>query len=243
MLALSLLNVAFSADETANGLIKNCITELCGAVCAITAGLIICGKGLFLVPKDNLGKSFLWCLPCLLCVIANFPFSALIANAATVDKSDLIWLFALYCLLIGIFEETLFRGICGHIIAGLFEKKKYKNFLCVLVTSLIFACWHLFNLTSGNVGATLLQVGYSFLIGAMLSAVMLKCDNIYACIILHAIFDFGGLLIPTLGSGAFQDVTFWILTAVFGVLCLIHVLIFLIKPAREKSVNDERIQP
>lgn len=239
MLIISLADVTFSANETANGLIKNCLTELCGAVCAVAVGCLICGKELFLVQKDGFGRSLLWCIPCLLCVLANFPFSALITKTTEVERGDLIWLFAVYCLLVGIFEEILFRGICRHIVWGLFEKNRYKNLLCVLVTSLIFACWHLFNLTSGNVSATLLQVGYSFLIGAMLAAVMLRCGNIYACIVLHAIFDFGGLLIPTLGSGSFQDATFWILTAVFGTLCCIHVFTFLIKSAAPTPTAEE----
>lgn len=236
MIVVSFANIPFSDDETASGLIQKCITELCGAVCALAAGYIICGAELFRVPKNGLPSSLFWCIPCLICVLANFPYSALICKTAQIERVDLIWIFTLYCLFVGIFEEFLFRGICQKIVYGMLADKKYKNFLCVLFTALIFACWHLFNLTSGNVGATLLQVGYSFLIGAMLSAVRIRSGNIYICVILHAVFDFGGLLIPTLGSGVFQDATFWILTAICGVLCFGHVTAYLILP----SENSEK---
>lgn len=222
-------DIRYTGDDTADGVIKNCLTELCAAICAVAAGAFIYGKELFCVPKERVKSSLLWCIPCLLCVLANFPYCALIRGTARVERGDLVWIFALYCILIGVFEEILFRGILQRFISSLLTKKKYADFLCVLFTSLAFALWHLFNITGAGVGATLLQVGYSFLIGAMLSSVMLKSGNVYICVALHAIFDFGGMLVTTLGSGNFQDVGFWILTAVFGVLCCGHVLAYLLK--------------
>ena len=95
---------------------------------------------------------------------------------------------------------------------------------------------HLFNLFAGaSVGATFLQVGYSFLIGAMLSAVLIKTDNLWLCVLLHAGFDFGGSIITELGTGIFQDLWFWIFTAFAGVLCLAHVLGFLIKQDKNST--------
>jgi len=114
--------------------------------------------------------------------------------------------------------------------------KRRETFLTVLVTSLLFGIWHLFNLLDGAAfGAVLLQVGYSFLIGAMLSTVRIRTENLWLCVFLHALFDFGGLLIPTLGTGSFQDTVFWILTALAGILCTVHVLLFLLGNDRSKG--------
>jgi hypothetical protein len=72
-------------------------------------------------------------------------------------------------------------------------------------------------------------VGYSFLIGGMLGTVLIKTENLWVCVILHALFDFGGLIVTYLGFGEFQDIIFWILTAIGGILCLIHTLFYIIK--------------
>ena len=58
--------------------------------------------------------------------------------------------------------------------------------LPVLIDAALFGLWHLTNLLVGaDVGATLLQVGYSFLIGGMLSAVLLKTGNIWTGVFRH----------------------------------------------------------
>lgn len=230
LIVFELMEINFTGDRLKDGMLKELLTRLPTGV-IFTVITILLGNGKFFIPSfKDFRKRLLWCLPCILVVLANFPWYAVISGGARVERTDLVWLFALKCVSVGFMEEILFRGLLQPTVDDFFRQKKYRNILTVAVTSAIFGLFHLFNLFAGaGVGETFLQAGYSFLIGAMLSAVLIKTQNIWLCVILHAVFNFGGNLIPELGAGVFQDACFWVLTAVAGVICFIHVLYFLLK--------------
>lgn len=180
-------------------------------------------------------KNLFWCVPLLFVALANFPFSALIAGTARVTRSELIGLFAVKCILIGLGEELLFRGILYDFFAEIFARKQKSCFFPVLLSSTVFALFHLVNLLEGaGILPVLQQIGYSFLIGAMLAVLYVKTKNLWLCVILHALFDFGGFMISDLGVGDPHDLIFWILTALFGILCAVHVVATLVRLCKQK---------
>lgn len=175
-------------------------------------------------------KRLLWCLLPLLVAVVNFPFSALIGGRAHVVRTELLWLFSIKCLLIGVSEEVLFRGIVFQALLDCFDKKKRNCFFPVLLSSVIFALFHFINLFDGaGILSVLQQAGYSFLIGAMLAVVLLQTKNLWLCVFLHTLFDFGGLMVFDLGIGDPQDLVFWILTIVVGALCAAQIVLTLVK--------------
>lgn len=242
LIVFDLVHITYTGDETLNSLINAVIPRLIAGG-ALLAVLVYSGCKKILIPDfKSLPKYLLWCIPCFLVVLANFPFTALIGGSAKILRSELIPLFILECLSIGIMEEFLFRGILQDTVNGLFKNKPHRRIFTVAVTSSIFALTHLFNLFAGaGVGATFLQIGYCFLIGAMLSAVLIKTNDIWLCVILHAAFDFGGNIVTELGTGAFQDLCFWIFTAVAGSVCFAYILFFLIKDDRASDKNQPEI--
>ena len=176
------------------------------------------------------GKNLLWCILPLLVALVNFPFSSLIRSVAYVTRADLLGLFLFKCFLIGLGEEILFRGIILDLLLQSFQKKRGAIFWPVFLSSAIFALFHFINLIDGaDILSVLQQVGYSFLIGAMLAVVLLQTRNLWLCIALHALFDAGGFLISDLGGGNPQDLTFWILTIIVGVGCTVQMIITLVK--------------
>lgn len=229
-------NFKYTDDETLNALLNGTIPRFAAGGALLTV-LILLGCKKILKPEiKSLPKNLLWCIPCFLVVFANFPFAALITDSAKILRPELTALFIAECLAIGFMEETLFRGILQDTFFQIFKDKPHGQIFTVLLTSAAFGVIHLFNLFAGaNVGATFLQVGYSFLIGAMLSAVLIKNDNLWLCVLLHAGFDFGGNIISELGTGNFQDIWFWIFTAVAGLLCSAHILGFLIKQDKNST--------
>ncbi len=228
--------VRLTQNEVANRLYKGALSR--GLACLPLIAIVILLKNgkIFYSHNRPLVKALLWCLPALVVVAVNFPFSALISGNARLTEFGLLPAFVLECLAIGAMEELIFRGLFQPMFLDAFKDKRYGTITAVAVNSALFGLWHLANLFSGAaIGPTLLQVCYSFLIGAMLSAVFIRVGNVIPCIILHAVFNFGGFIVPTLGSGPFQDAIFWTLTAVAGVLCTAHVVLYLFRIDKDKN--------
>ena len=143
------------SDATADRLLQETLAR------AVTFALLLpvlflCGCGRSLYGKTTL-RVLLWCLPCLLVAICNFPFHALLTGAARIGRTDLLWLFALNCLCVGLMEELLFRGLLQPLLMNVLRRQGV--ILPVLIDAGLFGLWHLTNLLVGaDVGATLLQV-------------------------------------------------------------------------------------
>ncbi len=187
------------------------------------------GYRLFIFDR-HFWKTLLWTMPCFMVALINFPYSALITKEAEIVHMDMMGFYILYIIGVAVLEEFIFRGSLYLLISDLFRGKKHRPLITVLICSGIFSLFHMTNLLVGaDIGSTLLQCVYTFLIGAMLMVTIMKTNNIWLCILIHAIFDFGGLLIIHLGIGNPWDTLFWILTIVGGVLCAGHIIFTLIK--------------
>ena len=242
-------SVALFKDETINLMATKSISNF-----AITAFVILF---MCFYYKRNLGfdlknlkKSLLWLLPCVAVAIVNFPISALANGTAKIERKNIIWLFVLYSVSIGFAEELLFRGIVHNFTKDYFEKKKNGYLKSVIVSSAIFSLWHLTNLFFGaGFGATALQVGYTFLLGCMFACVYDYTKNIWYSVFLHSSFDIGGNIIAFVGTGDSWDAVFWILTAIFGVICGAHIVYTVLKTnkrfneALPVSANDTDATP
>lgn len=172
-------------------------------------------------------KGLLFTIPPFLVVVNNMPILSMIwgdAYLVHTAPAYMIW-FAAECLAIGLFEEFAFRGV----IFLLFAEKRYTTrkglFWSLILSSAVFGGVHLINIFMGaGIGPTILQIGYSFLIGAMCSVVLLKTRNIWLCVALHAIYDFCGTLMPTLGGGTWWDTPTVIFTAVLAVATAAYLI-------------------
>ena len=219
LLWLEMGKPALTPDPVLAPLINMTLTRLIGAVVFLALLLNEGYRVLNPIQKPFL-KGLLFALPPFLVVVNNMPILSMIWGDAYFVHSApvyLIW-FAAECLAIGLFEELAFRGV----IFLMFAEKRYTTrkglFWSLILTSAVFGGVHLVNVLMGaGIGATILQIGYSFLIGAMCSVVLLKTRNIWICVALHAIYDFCGTLMPTLGAGTWWDTPTVVFTAVLAV--------------------------
>ena len=206
---------------------------VCRAVSAVVMLFFCIQLGLFDAPRPAV-RSLRAALPALLVALNNAPVIALISGtvAVTAEVSAVI-LFAFECVAVAAFEEIAFRAILFRLMLQRFGTGARARFSAVLLSSALFGLTHLLNLFSGAaVGATALQVGYSFLIGCMLAVVYLHTGSLAGCILLHAVYNFGGMLVPTLGQGAFLDI--WnlptvLITAVLAVFAIVFYLRLLLR--------------
>lgn len=217
----------FSADPLLSDLVNMTLPRLLGAV--VFFALMLADGYRILSPVRGLrpvGAFLLLFLPPLAVVINNFPIPALITGDAQIlPHSTAVWVwFSLECLAISLFEEAAFRGVIFPMLAERRCKTKRGLLISILLTSAVFGLLHIVNLAQGaGIGAVVRQIGYSFLIGAMCSVVLIKTHNIWLCVLLHAVFDFGGKLIDTLGAGRIWTLPAILITTILAVLTTLHL--------------------
>ena len=180
--------------------------------------------------KKPFFKSIVFCIPAFCVVVNNLHIYTLAAGREKVTASaGLIALFALECFCVALFEEMAFRGV---VLLKLLENKRKKTsdiLIAILISSAIFGIIHLVNLLNSSPADVFMQIGYSFLIGAMCSVVLLRTHNIWLCVILHAIYNFCGRLVPRLGTGYVWDTPTVIITVIIALFTAVYMIYSLVK--------------
>ena len=224
------LHTTILADEMANRFLTGFISRFGLSILFVWLLYLFGGKN-FLIFNKRFFLSLAWSLPCFMVAFVNFPYGALAKGYAVFERMDLMGLYILYVFGVCLMEELVFRGVLLLLVRDMWRNSRHLPILVVATTALIFSLFHLTNLIRGaDIGSVLLQCLYTFLIGAMLATLMLKLNNIWICVLIHAIFNFGGMLLQEgMVSGNTWEVVFWVLTIVSGVLCAGHVIYGLIK--------------
>ena len=228
--AIELSGHSFSDNEKLSQLISMTLTRMLGGIVFIAAAVYL-GYNILKPLGKNPGRSLLFALPCFAVAINNFPFIGVMSGSVMItEPTYYIALLAAECIAIGIFEEFAFRGVVFLIIL---EKKRSSVkdiFVSIVSTSAIFGIVHLLNLfRSFDIGGTLMQIGYSFLIGGMCAVILIKTYNIWLCAAVHAIFDFGGYFVQIMGKGNQWDTVTIILTVIISVIVAVYVIYSLVK--------------
>lgn len=215
--AFSISNV-YDFNDTA----KFVIDLICRAitVCFVIYLAKACGFKLFAHPTLNVSRIGLLFLGLLVCV-NNFPVIGFLTGKAVLKENAETVRYVAYCAAVGVAEEFVFRGFVMPLIAVKYESKPHAPFITVLITSAVFSLCHLFNVFSAGILPTLLQVGYTFLTGGLFCAAYLFSENIIFPIILHVVYDLGGLIFSApfgIAEGKMWDTATVIITAVLGVV-------------------------
>ena len=226
LLWLEIGKPTLTEDTVLAPLMSMTLTRMIGAV-VFLALLLHEGYHVIHPLQKPFWKGLLFAVPPFLVVVNNMPILSMIwGDAYLVHNAPvyLIW-FAAECLAIGLFEELAFRGV----IFLMFAEKRYTTrkglFWSLILSSAVFGGVHLVNVLMGaGIGPTILQIGYSFLIGAMCSVVLLVTRNIWFCVLLHAVYDFSGNLVPTLGGGTWWDVPTVIWTAILALITAAYLI-------------------
>ena len=230
LVILELVGVNYSDDEIINNLLRVIVTRAVGSLVFIPLAVYM-KYNIFGLAKENRARVLLCTLIPLCVVINNFPIIGYLSgNAYLTHSGSYVAVFALEAFMIGLFEEFAFRGVLFPYILENHTSSRKSIFWATVASSAAFGGIHLFNLFAGaGVGGVILQVGYSFLIGGMCAIVLLYTRCIWLCVALHAIYDFGGFLIPTLGEGVIWDTATVIITTVIGILALIFMVAWLLR--------------
>ena len=222
---MEFVKISFTGNAFRDGMLSKILQQTFGSVAMI---LLMVRSGLRLFDKP---QNLLYLVPCLVIAIDNFPFYSYFQGNMQWVRTEFVdvFLFSLYCLTVGIFEESIFRGIVFYAIASRFSKDRQGFIKTYILSSVVFGLAHLMNIFGGNVGAVVLQIGYSTLTGGLFAFALLKTQNIFCAGIVHAVYNFCGLLLSErgLGSGVVFDFGTGAIMAVIsiaiGIFFLIHV--------------------
>jgi len=166
-----------------------------------------------------------------------------------VDNPMEILSLAIFCFLIGLFEELLCRGWLQNEFIERFGNNRKGVLYSIFVSGLIFGIMHISNALVGqNLFETLIQVIAATITGISFGAIYYKTKNIWSLIILHAFWDFAiflgevnvGTSCITL-TGSVEKITpilgiFVVLVALFTSIPEIGNALRLLG---KKSINDE----
>jgi membrane protease YdiL (CAAX protease family) len=92
-------------------------------------------------------------------------------------------------LCVGLFEETLFRGIVLH---GL--RRRLSDFRALVASAVLFGAFHMSNVLAGqDLAFTLLQAVNAAALGVLLGALMLQTNSLWAPILFHMAWNSMGM--------------------------------------------------
>lgn len=106
-----------------------------------------------------------------------------------------IIVFVLFVWCVGMAEEFLFRGVITRVLMKQFGKSKGGIYIVLFISGFLFGMAHLINLFAGiEPMGVIVQAVMAVPVGALFTAIYLRCNNIWAVVFLHAFIDFAGLL-------------------------------------------------
>jgi len=185
-------------------------------------------------------KALLMMIPALIISINNFPIIAFCdGRAQLIDPGYRVFLFLMESLSVGFFEEILFRGVILILLIQRYSQQKHGLLISVILSSVLFGMVHLINLWNGaSLFDTLLQVGYSTLMGMLWAVMYLRTQNLWLTMILHATYNFFGQVMFYLGTvnGRYDTYTIGI-TIILGCFVALYAIFCLKETIRIQSAS------
>ena len=147
-------------------------------------------------------------LPIFIVYTLILPFGFYINRDGKLASAPEIISLVLQCLLIGLVEEGLYRGVIQELFMKLWGGSGRKSAMkAIICTALMFGSFHLFNLRKPgvSVAAVLVQAASAIAIGMLLGAIFYRSGRkIWPVLLLHALIDFSGFVLSGMLHGKSQ---------------------------------------
>lgn len=130
-----------------------------------------------------------------------------------------------YNLSVGLFEETMLRGLCFCVLALAWRNQKNGLMKAAFAQAIIFGLLHLINLTHAPVIDTVSQTLYATLLGIGFAGMVAYTGSIWPGVIMHVLINLAGSMNLDLVPGAVDtpgDVGGYLFA--FGVIFLVSTL-------------------
>ena len=146
----------------------------------------------------------LWILPVTVAVMAVFSNISAHTEIRSVWPTELIYTIVL-CIFIGLFEEVTFRAIINDALIRKFRNTKGLFVIIAIVSSLIFGAVHVIGVDVTDMTVlipAILKTVSAGIAGLCYLFMYWKTRNIWACAILHGVYDFFPLVTGVLFDGS-----------------------------------------
>ncbi len=148
---------------------------------------------------------------------------------------------AIFCFLIGVYEEFLCRGWLLNEFLERYGKDNKSIFLCICISGIIFGLLHSINVLSGEISSVdvIVQIISAAASGIGFGTIYYKTKNIWSVIFLHAFWDFSLMLseTSTVSSVMMVPKGSAIYNLVFGILLAV-IELGIVLPFRKDLVNS-----
>ena len=167
------------------------IVEVFYALTVLIVMILFKNSYVFTEKKDKFWNGVILAVPMLVISLYNFAYSIL--NIGTFNISSFINML-IFCLFVGIAEEFLCRGWLQNEFLERFSNNKREIIISIILSSLVFGCMHLVNISFQTVFETIIQIVNATALGFLLGSIYYKTKNIWSVIFLHAFYDFSIML-------------------------------------------------
>lgn len=178
-------------------------------------------------------------------------FNVLILISFTIQHDPItashakIVMYAFHMLLIGIFEEILFRGILQNVAidyTGCDTPRVASK--GILLAGILFGCVHMINIVAGaSIIPVLLQAIAVIPLGCLMGAVYFRSNNLWSGILLHALIDAAGLSGMLTGASTTAQVDKLgesPLIRVVSIVMYICITLFVMRRSKMEKAIEER---
>ncbi|MCD7822826.1 MAG: CPBP family intramembrane metalloprotease [Oscillospiraceae bacterium] len=176
-------------------------------------------------------------------VISLYSLVIYIAEIAMMDEVEFnpVWqmvVFVLTVLLIGLAEETFFRGVVANLFLDKYGNDPAGVWCATISSGMVFGLMHLSNLMSSDTVGVLVQVVAACAMGMTLTAIYYRCRNIWVLILVHAFVDFCGAFYSGFiaGGSLSSTISSYEPYQVISALPYIIVTIILLRPSKMREI-------
>ena len=177
------------------------------------------------VIKHSNIKNLLISLPLLIGGLSNILYGLFFKENIVINFQISTFITELLVLIISvIIEEFLFRIILIDYLQNII-KAKYKNILVILISSFAFSLMHAINFFGNSPINVLIQMGYTFILGIVLSILTISIDGLILPIIGHFIFNFFNTALFNILFDFEINWKYILFSCGIGVFCLAYSLV------------------
>ncbi|MCD8108262.1 MAG: CPBP family intramembrane metalloprotease [Oscillospiraceae bacterium] len=189
----------------------------------------------------GLGKGFL-CAGYFI-VIALYSLVVYVIDILMTENPQLnpawqIVVFVLTVLLIGLAEESFFRGVVANLFIDKYGNDPAGVWCATICSGMVFGLMHLSNLLSSDTVGVLVQVVSACAMGMALTAIYYRCRNIWVLILVHAFVDFCGAFYSGVmaGGSLSSTISSYEPYQCISALPYIIVTIVLLRPSKMREI-------